>query len=87
MAQTKETRLYVSLKSIGWCDSKGRAVSGCDYRGKQIARPDHQLRDLVVPFIDSLIPLLGYSSNEAAKADLAALAAHIDDMQVTDLPE
>jgi hypothetical protein len=89
-AKTKEPHplsgcLFVQLKAIGRIGPSGRAEMSIGFGGRSIARHNHGFADLVIPFIETLMPSLGWSDAKAAKADLRDLQKYLSDLEVNDI--
>lgn len=62
-------RLFISVKSYGLADEKGKTLMGIELSGKRIiARPDAPLATMIA-LLEMIVPSMRYSSLEAAEKD------------------
>lgn len=71
-------RLFISVKQIGQCDERGRAVFAAGYSGKMIAQPERPIRTLILPLMQRMLEMSRYTDRAEFDADLAALRKFVD---------
>jgi hypothetical protein len=79
----RTNRLYVQLAAIGQCDERDKSVLALGYRGKIIAKPDRPL-GIIQAIMQEMLPVMDYSSREAAEKDIAELKEYINGLRFTD---
>lgn len=77
----KSNQTFLSLKSIGNLDSKGKLILSLGYGGRIVAPPDRGLA-LIIKVVQELAQMVSYSSDEAAENDLRLLKEYINDLEI-----
>lgn len=78
----RTNRFFISLRSYGQCDEKGKTVLGVGCSAaKLMAEPDKPLA-LFAMLLDELSPGMRYSSKEAAEQDLKRFQEYVNTLRV-----
>lgn len=79
----RTNRLYLAIKAIGQCDEKEKSVLALGYSGKLIAAPDKPMT-IIIRLMEEMMPVMDYSTKEAATADLKRFKEYVDSIQLKD---
>lgn len=74
--------LYLSINQIGHCNEKGKSVFSLGYSGKMIAKPDAPMMGIIARLMEEMLPMMDYSTPEAAAADLKRFKEYVDSLQL-----
>lgn len=77
----RTNQVYMSLKTIGHLDEKGKSIFSLGYGGRIVAPPDRGLGLLII-LADELARFLDYSSPEAAEKDLEFLKKYVNQLKI-----
>lgn len=76
------SKLFLKIGEVGKLDDKGKLIFAKSY--KRMVAPKDEPLNWIADVIDQvIIPLMGYSSPEAAKADLANFLEWANGIEVT----
>ncbi len=77
----RTNRMFISLKSIGEIDAKGKTVFSIGYGGKTVADPERPLSTAVAKLVLHVANMAKYSTQEDMETDLKEFKAIVADIQ------
>ena len=77
----RTNRMFISLKTIGEMDAKGKTVFSLGYSGKTVAEPERPLSTAVAKLVLHIANMAKYSTQEDMEADLKEFQAIVADIK------